>query len=105
VEIRLWMRRFFCDVEGCAYRIFTEQLPETTATYARHTLRMEQALRWLALALGREAGVAHRKAGACAEAARVGAPTRCRSQIVSICCVISAKRWSTSWHVIPRCSN
>jgi hypothetical protein len=37
-------------------RIFTERLPETTETYARRTVRMEQALRWLALALGGEAG-------------------------------------------------
>jgi|SRR5271169_5753626 len=56
VEIRLRTRRFFCDTDGCARRIFTERLPETTATYARSTLRMEQALRWLGLALGGEAG-------------------------------------------------
>jgi transposase len=56
VEIRLRTRRFFCDTEDCARHIFTERLPETTATYARRTLRMEQALRWLALALGGEAG-------------------------------------------------
>ncbi len=56
VEIRLRTRRFFCDAEDCAQHIFTERLPETTETYARRTLRMEQALRWLALALGGEAG-------------------------------------------------
>ncbi len=56
VEIRLRTRRFFCDAEDCSRHIFTERLPETTATYARRTLRMEQALRWLALALGGEAG-------------------------------------------------
>jgi transposase len=56
VEFRLRTRRFFCDAEDCARQIFTERLPETTATYARRTLRMEQALRWLALALGGEAG-------------------------------------------------
>jgi len=56
VEIRLRTRRFFCDTDACAQRIFTERLPETTATYARRTLRMEQALRWLGLALGGEAG-------------------------------------------------
>jgi len=56
VEIRLQTRRFFCDTEDCARHIFTERLPETTATYARRTLRMEQSLRWLALALGGEAG-------------------------------------------------
>jgi len=56
VEIRLRTRRFFCYAEDCAQRIFTERLPETTGTYARRTLRMEQALRWLALALGGKAG-------------------------------------------------
>ncbi len=56
VEIQLRTRRFFCDAEPCARRIFTERLPETTASYARRTLRMEQALGWLGLALGGEAG-------------------------------------------------
>jgi transposase len=56
VGIRLRTRRFFCDAEDCAHHIFTERLPETAASYARRTLRMEQALRWLGLALGGEAG-------------------------------------------------
>jgi transposase len=56
VKIRLRTRRFFCDTQTCAHHIFTERLPETTATYARRTLRMEQALRWLGLALGGAAG-------------------------------------------------
>lgn len=56
VTICLRTRRFFCDTEDCAHHIFTERLPQTTATYARRTLRMEQALRWLALALGGAAG-------------------------------------------------
>ncbi len=46
----------FCDAEDCSHRIFTERFPETTETYARRTLRMEQALRWLGLALGGAAG-------------------------------------------------
>src|SRR6266851_4704862 len=56
LEIGLRTRRFFCDADECDRRIFTERLPETTAIYARRTLRMEQALRWLGLALGGEAG-------------------------------------------------
>jgi transposase len=48
VRIQLSTRRFFCDSPR---RIFTERLPGTTETYARRTLRMEQALRWLGLAL------------------------------------------------------
>ena len=35
VEIRLRTRRFFCDTDSCAQRIFTERLPETTATYSQ----------------------------------------------------------------------
>jgi hypothetical protein len=50
--VRLRTRRFFCDTEECAYHIFTERLSETTETFARCTLRMERALRWLELAMG-----------------------------------------------------
>lgn len=56
VEVRLRTRRFFCNTEECARRIFTERLPQTAATYARRTQRMAQALFWLGLALGGEAG-------------------------------------------------
>jgi transposase len=56
VRIRVRTRRFFCNREECAHHIFTERLPETTACYGRRTLRMEQALRWLGLALGGAAG-------------------------------------------------
>lgn len=56
VRIRLRTRRFFCDTEECAYRVFTERLSETTEAYARRTRRMEQALHWLGLALGGAAG-------------------------------------------------
>ncbi len=47
---------FFVTQKNCAYRIFTERLSEATATYSRRTLRMQQALCWLGLALGGEAG-------------------------------------------------
>ncbi len=62
VEVRLRTRRFFCNAHECSRRIFTERLPETAATYARRTQRMAQALCWLGLALGGEAGArtAHR---------------------------------------------
>jgi transposase len=56
VEVRLRTRRFFCNTDECARRIFTERLPQTAATYARRTQRMTQALFWLGLALGGEAG-------------------------------------------------
>lgn len=44
------------NTDDCARRIFTERLPQTAATYARRTQRMAQALFWLGLALGGEAG-------------------------------------------------
>jgi transposase len=56
VRICLRTRRFVCNTEECAHHIFTERLPETTATCARRTLRMEQALHWLGLALDGAAG-------------------------------------------------
>lgn len=56
LKIRLRTRRFFCDADACAQHIFTERLPEATATYARRTLCMGQALRWLGLMFGGEAG-------------------------------------------------
>ena len=56
VTLQLRARRFFCDADDCAYRIFTERLPTTTESYARRTLRMQEALRWLGLALGGAAG-------------------------------------------------
>jgi len=56
VAIRLRTRRFFCDTEACSRRVFTERLAGTVGTYARRTLRMAEALRWLGLALGGEAG-------------------------------------------------
>lgn len=56
VSVCLRTRRFFCDGDGCARRIFTERLPETATTHARRTRRMAQALCWLGLALGGEAG-------------------------------------------------
>lgn len=56
VRIHLRTRRFFCSAPSCAHHIFTERLPETTAVHARRTRRMQQALCWLGLALGGEAG-------------------------------------------------
>ena len=64
VRIRLQTRRFFCEVETCPRRIFTERLPQTAASYARSTLRFSSALRAIALALGGEGGrhLSHRLA-------------------------------------------
>jgi transposase len=56
VRFRLHTRRFFCDQPSCIRQTFSEQLPETVAPYARRTLRLNQALRLIGLALGGEAG-------------------------------------------------
>lgn len=56
VRLVLRVRRFFCDVPGCARRIFTERLPNTAAASARRTQRAASALEEIAFALGGRAG-------------------------------------------------
>jgi transposase len=56
IAIRVQVRRFFCDMPGCARRIFCERLTETTEAYSRRTLRLSSALELIGLALGGEAG-------------------------------------------------
>ncbi len=56
VRIELRVRRLFCDSEGCARRIFSEQLAKTAPRYARRTSRLSLALEQIRLALGGSAG-------------------------------------------------
>jgi len=56
VLLQLQVRRFFCVTEGCPQRIFTERLPNTVTRYARRTRRSAEAMDWIALALGGQAG-------------------------------------------------
>jgi transposase len=56
VRLVLTVRKFFCDVDACRRRIFTERLPGVVAPYARRTTRLTDILRLLAFALGGEAG-------------------------------------------------
>ncbi len=56
VLILLQTRKFFCDREDCRRRIFTEQLPGTAARYSRRTFRLAEALDWITLAVGGQAG-------------------------------------------------
>lgn len=56
VRLVLRVRRFFCDVPGCARRIFTERLPKTAAAFARRTQRAASALEEITFALGGRAG-------------------------------------------------
>jgi hypothetical protein len=86
MKIRLRTRRFVCDTEDCAQRIFTERLPETAETYARRTVRMEQALRWLALALALAGAAGARTANGWVLGS---AGTRCRT-------ISDACRWRGS---------
>ena len=64
VEIRLRVRRFFCDAADCATRRFAEQIPELTTRYARRSLLLARALEALGLALaGRAAARLARRLG------------------------------------------
>lgn len=56
VSIDLYTRRLFCDQASCSRRTFSEPLPPLVARYGRRTLRCEQVLYALALALGGEPG-------------------------------------------------
>jgi transposase len=56
VRIILEARRFFCREPGCARRIFAEPLSGTVGRYARRSVRLSEALHWVTLSLGGEAG-------------------------------------------------
>ena len=56
VKIELRVRRFFCGVDGCGQRIFTERLPNTVQRHGRRTCRLSAALEQITLALGGSAG-------------------------------------------------
>ena len=56
VQLQLQVRKFFCDNAPCQRRIFTEPLPQLAARSARRTLRLQEALQLLGLALGGAAG-------------------------------------------------
>ncbi|MGB9137022.1 MAG: ISL3 family transposase [Pseudonocardiaceae bacterium] len=56
VEIRLWVRRFFCDGEDCGVRTFAEQVTGLTARYARCTVLLRGMLESIGLALAGRAG-------------------------------------------------
>ena len=56
VELRLRIRRFFCDNTTCLRKIFSEQIGNVTSRYARHTPVARGLLTSVALALGGRAG-------------------------------------------------
>jgi transposase len=56
VEIRLRVRRFFCDVADCPARTFAEQVPGLTSRYARRSPVLQRSLTSIGLALAGRAG-------------------------------------------------
>jgi transposase len=56
VQLRLRVRRFFCDNDACPRKIFAERLTGVAQEAAQRTDRQRDALTAIALALGGEAG-------------------------------------------------
>jgi hypothetical protein len=49
VEIRLRVRRFFCDNTGCSARTFAEQIPGLTVRHARRSPLLRKILESIVL--------------------------------------------------------
>jgi transposase len=75
VEIRLQVRRFFCDAPDCPTRTFTEQVTGLTSRYARRSPLLQQMLEKIGLALAGRAGARL--------ACRLGLPTS-RSSVLRL---------------------
>ena len=56
VELRLKVRRFFCENPACSRQTFAEQFPDLASAHARRTLRQTETLGEIAFALGGRAG-------------------------------------------------
>jgi transposase len=56
VRLRVWTRRFFCDVPACARRIFAEQFAGYLGRYQRRTQAVTEWLLGVAQRAGGEAG-------------------------------------------------
>ncbi|MBA3824183.1 MAG: ISL3 family transposase, partial [Ktedonobacterales bacterium] len=56
MQLRLHVRRFFCDIPTCPRTIFAERLPDVVAPYARRTTRLDTWFTVVGFALGGEAG-------------------------------------------------
>jgi transposase len=54
VLLKLQVRKFFCRNPNCLQRVFCERLAPQVAAYARRTIRQQQQLQILAVALGGE---------------------------------------------------
>ena len=56
VQLKLDVRRFFCDNASCSRKTFAEAVPDVAARYARKTVRLTDLLTQLGFALGGEQG-------------------------------------------------
>jgi transposase len=56
VQFRLHVRRFFCQNDDCARKIFTERVPTVAVPWARRTQRMTKAQQAIGLAAGGSGG-------------------------------------------------
>ena len=56
VQVKVHVRRFFCDNPTCSRKTFAQAIPDLARRYARKTLRLIETLRALGFALGGEAG-------------------------------------------------
>jgi transposase len=56
VRVEVHARRLYCRHVECPQRIFCERIPTFVSPYARRTLRLNEALRLIGLAVGGEAG-------------------------------------------------
>jgi transposase len=56
VRLEIQARRLYCRNSDCPQQIFCERIPAFVAPYARRTLRLNEALRLIGLAVGGEAG-------------------------------------------------
>lgn len=55
LRLLVLVRRFVCENEACARKIFVERLPDLTSVYARRTTRYKETLAELGFALGGKA--------------------------------------------------
>lgn len=56
IRLQLHTRKFFCKQPNCSRRIFCERLPGVVATYARHTVRLNQLLELIGFVIGGQPG-------------------------------------------------
>jgi zinc-finger of transposase IS204/IS1001/IS1096/IS1165 len=56
VHLIVQMRRFFCQESTCVSKIFAERFPSLTLPWVKFTWRLQETLRQMGFALGRESG-------------------------------------------------